>query len=81
VTGGMTNDELMRSLREITGSLLDPQFRHHVEAVERAGSHVTVYEVIETGDVLVIAHSAPRPSMTAIRRAFEQNSHRLKEQS
>ena len=64
----------MLALREITGSALDPQLRHHVAEVKRAGSHLTVYEVIETGDVLMIAHLAPTLSMATIRRAYEKNA-------
>jgi hypothetical protein len=66
------DEALMASLRELTGSVLDPQLRAHIAEVEREGARVTLYEVRETGAVLMIAHQGERPSMAAIRTAYRR---------
>lgn len=78
----MTDEELMRSLREVTGSRFDPQTRRLIKDVERDGARVTVFEVRGTDGMLVIAHTSPRPSITAIRTAYDRwNSQRAERAS
>jgi len=70
------DDALMRALMEITHCMLDPQTRAHITMVEREGVHVTLYEVRETGGVLIIAHESPQPSMQAVRCAYTRHMSR-----
>lgn len=66
------DDEIMSELREIERTQLDFETRCRIEEVESSGVSVTILEVIATRAVLIIGHTTPRPSMAAIRRAYEQ---------
>ena len=66
------DDVLMAALQDITACMLEPQLRAQVARLEREGLRVTVLEVRETGAVLVIAHAGERPTMAAIRAAYQQ---------
>jgi hypothetical protein len=72
VASDVTDDALMAALRDMTGCLLEPQIRAQVSQIEHQGLRVTVYEVRETGALLMIAHASETPSMAAIRRAYRQ---------
>lgn len=69
----LSGTQLMQLVREITGSAIDPQTRARIAELERAGSNVTVFEVIEDDAILILAHAAERPNITMIRRAYEQH--------
>jgi hypothetical protein len=68
----MTDAELMARLREITEMVVDPQILAHINVIERAGNNVSVFEILQTGALLMIVHAASRPSMAAIRTAYER---------
>ena len=70
------NEALMAALREITRHMLDPEIRGYITEFEKSGPRVTLYEVVETGAVLVIVHDAPQPSMSAVRTAYARHMSR-----
>lgn len=66
--------DLALLVREITGSTIDPQTRARIADVERAGSNVTVFEVLADGALLILAHASARPSLSMLRRAYERHT-------
>lgn len=73
----MTDEELMSLLREVPPPQFDAPTRRTLQEVQRSGTHVTVFEVIATHAILMVAHVAPRPSIEAIRRAYEMQRDRV----
>jgi hypothetical protein len=67
----ISDEALMAALREISRQELDMGTLAHIRNIEKAGSHVSMFEVISTGAVLIIGHIAAKPSMRAIRYAYQ----------
>lgn len=70
----MTDAELLASLTEIPRERFDEGMRERLEAIERAGANVTCFEVAGLATpppLIIVAHAAPRPSIAAIREAYE----------
>lgn len=73
----MTDAELLAVLTEMPRDRFDPGMRARLEAIELAGANVTVYEVAgltvppAPSPLIIVAHAAPRPSLAAIREAYE----------
>jgi hypothetical protein len=72
----LDDEALMATLREITRRRLDPEVQAHIAEFEKSGPRVTLYEVLETGAVLVIVHDAVQPSMSAVRTAYARHMSR-----
>ena len=70
------DEALMAALREITRRMLDPEIQGYIAEFEKSGPRVTLYEVLETGAVLVIVHDAPQPSTAAVRTAYARHMSR-----
>jgi hypothetical protein len=73
----VSDEEIMAKLREIGPLEFDAAINAQIKKVERAGAHLTMFEVIETGVVLAIVHETPRPTMKLIRKSYEGHLARL----
>lgn len=65
--------DLAASLREISRAELDVETRRRVATIERAGARVSLYEVVATRGVLIIAHDGARPSEERLRTALAEH--------
>jgi hypothetical protein len=68
----LSDESLMGALQEIERSRLDEGTRAAIRNYERSGLRVSMFEIRENGEAIVVIHRKRRPSIEAVRTAYEQ---------
>lgn len=68
----LTDTELMAALRVVPQSAWPLPVRRDLVRMQRDGLNVTVYEIIANGALIFVEHETPKPSVEAIRMAYEE---------
>jgi hypothetical protein len=68
----ISDEELMAAVRLVSPTELDAELRACVRKIERAGSRVSMFEVLGTRRMFVVGHVAPRAAVSVIRAMYEK---------